>query len=124
MVLSKLLALVIEDNVDQAEILAKSLQIAGFEAETINDGNAAMSRLDAVAPDLVVLDLHLPGVSGTAILLKIRGDPRLAHLPVIVVTVEPQTAGLVQDEADLILIKPIDFVQFGMAAVSLCQTRR
>ena len=122
--MSKLLALVVEDNVDQAEILAKSLQTAGFYTETIHDGSVAMSRLDGVVPDLVVLDLHLPGVSGTAILLKIRGDARLAHTRVIVVTVEPETAGFLQDEADLILVKPIDFVQFGMAAVSLCQTQR
>jgi DNA-binding response OmpR family regulator len=122
--LSKLLALVIEDNVDQAEILAKSLQIAGFKTETINDGNTAVSRLGAVVPDLVVLDLHLPGVSGTAILLKIRGDPRLAYTRVMVVTVEPETAGFLWDEADMVLVKPIDFVQFGIAAVSLCQTHR
>ena len=122
--MSKLLALVIEDNVDQAEILAKSLQIAGFKTETINDGNAAVSRLGAVVPDLVVLDLHLPGVSGTGILLKIRADARLAHTRVIVVSVEPETAGFLQDEADLVLVKPIDFVQFGMAAVSLCQPQR
>jgi DNA-binding response OmpR family regulator len=122
--LSKLLALVIEDNVDQAEILAKSLQVAGFKTETINDGNAAVSRLGAVVPDLVVLDLHLPGVSGTGILLKIRADARLAHTRVIVVSVEPETAGFLQDEADLVLAKPIDFVQFGMAAVSLCQPQR
>jgi DNA-binding response OmpR family regulator len=122
--LNKLLALVIEDNIDQAEILAKSLQTAGFKTEIINDGNAAISRLGAVVPDLVVLDLHLPGVSGTGILLKIRADARLAHTRVIVVTVEPETAGFLQDEADLILVKPIGFVQFGMAAVSLCQTQR
>ena len=120
----KSLALVIEDNVDQAEILAKSLQVAGFKTEIINDGNSAVSRLGAVVPDLVVLDLHLPGVSGTGILLRIRGDPRLAYTRVIVVTLEPETAGFVQDEADLVFVKPIDFVQFGIAAVSLCQAQR
>ncbi len=113
------LALVIEDNKDQAEILAKALQAANFETEIINDGNEAIARLGVVVPDLVILDLHLPGVSGTGILLQIRTDPRLAGTYVVVVTVEPQTADEIRDKADLVLIKPLEFVKLYDLAVRL-----
>ena len=68
---------------------------------------------------LVILDLHLPGVSGTGILLQIRTDPRLSGTYVVVVTVEPQTADEIRDEADLVLVKPIEFVQLYDLAVRL-----
>ena len=64
------LALIIEDNQDQAEILAMALQAAGFETEIIQDGYEALRRLEAIVPDMVVLDMYLPRVSGTGILLQ------------------------------------------------------
>ena len=117
--LSKLLALVIEDNKDQAEVIGKALQVAGFTTEIIHDGDEALARLAVVVPDLVILDLHLPGVSGTGIFLHIRADPRMAKTYVVIATVEPQTADIIRDQADLVLTKPIEFVRLYDLAVSL-----
>jgi CheY-like chemotaxis protein len=117
--LGRPLALVIEDNEDQADIMAKALEVAGFEAEIIASGIKALARLEAVVPDLVILDLHLPGVSGTGVLLQIRADPRLADISVIVVTVEPQAAEPIQHLANLVLIKPVDFMVLHNLAVCL-----
>ena len=113
------LALVIEDNEDQADIMAKALEIAGFAAEIIASGTKALARLEVVVPDLVILDLYLPGVSGTGVLLQIRADPRLAEISVIVVTVEPQAAESLQHLANLVLIKPIDFMVLHNLAACL-----
>jgi DNA-binding response OmpR family regulator len=117
--LSNRLALIIEDSQTQAIILAEALQAAGFEVEIIVTGDAALARLADVMPDVVVLDLHLPGVSGTDILRYIRAEARLDQTHVIVVTSEPQTADIIQDEADLVLLKPVDFAQLRDLAARL-----
>ena len=117
--MSNQLALIIEDSQTQALIMAEALRAAGFETEIISTGDAAIERLAAVVPDIVVLDLHLPGVSGTDILRHIRAEARLEQIRVIVVTVEPQAADIIQDEADLVLLKPIDFAQLRDLAARL-----
>jgi two-component system phosphate regulon response regulator PhoB len=117
--LSDQLALIIEDSQTQALILAEALRAAGFETEIISTGDAAIERLAAVVPDIVVLDLHLPGVSGTDILRHIRAEARLDQTRVIVVTVESQAADIIRDEADLVLLKPVDFGQLRDLAARL-----
>ena len=117
--MSNQLALIIEDSQTQALIMAEALRAAGFQTEVISTGDAAIERLAAVVPDIVVLDLHLPGVSGTDILRHIRAEARLEQIRVIVVTVEPQAADIIQDEADLVLLKPIDFAQLRDLAARL-----
>ena len=117
--MSNQLALIIEDSQTQALIMAEALRAAGFETEIISTGDAAIERLAAVVPDIVVLDLHLPGVSGTDILRHIRAEARLEQIRVIVVTVEPQAADIIRDDADLVLLKPIDFAQLRDLAARL-----
>jgi two-component system phosphate regulon response regulator PhoB len=117
--LSDRLALIIEDSHTQALILAEALRAAGFETEIISTGDAAIERLAAVVPDIVILDLHLPGVSGIDILRHIRAQPRLDRTRVIVVTIEPQAADIIRDEADLVLLKPVDFSQLRDLAARL-----
>jgi two-component system, cell cycle response regulator DivK len=73
------LALIIEDDEFLAEIFSLTLQEAEFEIEIIRDGRAALSRLAVLTPALVVLDLHLPYISGMDILRQIRADQRLAE---------------------------------------------
>ena len=105
------LALIIEDDRDQADIFAYALQTAGFETEIIYDGRTALERLDQVVPSLVVLDLHLPYVSGDEILQYIRADARLAEAKVLLATANPHMAEVLQEQSDLVLLKPISFVQ-------------
>lgn len=113
----KALAIVIEDDKDLAMIFADTLSEAGFEAEVVGDGRAAMERLKAIAPDVVVLDMNLPFVPGAEVLKYIRTDERLARTRVIVATANPQIASMVDDQADLVLIKPIGFNQlFNLAS--------
>jgi len=107
----KQLALVIEDEKDEAVFFAQTLQTIGLETEIVQDGDTALARLAVVAPDVVLLDLRLPRIAGADILHQIRGDARLAETRVIVVTGNPQMAESLQDKADLVLIKPIGFDQ-------------
>jgi DNA-binding response OmpR family regulator len=112
-------ALIIEDDYDASLIFAEALQAAGFETEIIRSGETALARLAATTPDAVMLDLHMPHVSGVDIMEQIRADERLAETQVIVATADPRLADTLQDDADLVLIKPISFSQLRDLAARL-----
>ena len=105
------LALVIEDDLDLSEIFSKALQTAGFEVETIRDGRIAHKRLGEVFPSLVVLDLHLPYVNGSTLLNQIRSNKSMANTKVIITTADNVQAELYQDQATIVMVKPISFSQ-------------
>jgi two-component system alkaline phosphatase synthesis response regulator PhoP len=107
------LALIVEDDYDSSVIFEGALKAAGFDTEVIRSGDEALERLTTVTPELVVLDLHLPGVSGLSILEQMRKDAHLASTQVIIITgdtvladTSPLLKGAVQ-----ILVKPVTFTQ-------------
>ena len=114
-----LLALVIEDDPEQQKIFAKAVEMAGYTVERIGDGQEALQYLDNATPKLIILDLHLPRVSGDEILRRIRADERLASVNVILATADPLLADTLHDESDLVLLKPISFIQLRDLATRL-----
>jgi two-component system phosphate regulon response regulator PhoB len=78
--------LVIDDEPDLLELVRVNLEQAGYGVETAGSGRAALDRIRASQPDLIVLDLMLPDVAGTEICRRIRADPGLAGIPVIMLT--------------------------------------
>ena len=116
------LALVIEDDPEQQNIFSQAIKMAGFSVEVIDDGQKAMDRLAEVVPHLIVLDLHLPTVSGDEILRHIRADEGLASVSVILATADPLLAETMSAESDLILLKPISFIQLRDLATRLRQS--
>jgi CheY-like chemotaxis protein len=112
-------ALVIEDNKDHALIFAEALRAADYETEMVYDGETALARLAATAPALVVLDLRIPRVPGREILRYIRAENRLAETRVILATGDHITAERLHNEAEVVLIKPIDFIQLRDLAVRM-----
>jgi DNA-binding response OmpR family regulator len=117
--MSNLLALIIEDDADAATIFSEALQAAEFEAEIIRAGDTALERLAVTTPDVVMLDLHLPRVSGVDVLQHIRTDARLAETRIIVATADSCIAEPFEDDADLVLFKPISFSQLRDLAARL-----
>ena len=109
--MDKPLALIIEDDIDLAEIFSMSLRGGGFETEIIRDGKKALERLAGTPPLVVVLDLHLPFIAGSEILQNIRSDPRLAKTATIVATADAQQADDLRAQADLVLLKPVSVDQ-------------
>ncbi|MGH2525039.1 MAG: response regulator, partial [Anaerolineales bacterium] len=96
--MSNPLALVIEDDAAVADAYIEALREAGFETEVALNGNAGLARLAATTPDLVVLDMRLPFVSGTEILRQIRANERLKQTRVIITTGDSQMAAALEDE--------------------------
>src|SRR5690349_951268 len=78
--------LVVEDESDIRELLRYNLEQDGFAVEEAADGAEALDRVRRRAPDLMVLDLMLPHMSGLEICRRIRNEPETAKLPIIVVT--------------------------------------
>jgi two-component system, OmpR family, phosphate regulon response regulator PhoB len=104
-------ALIIEDEIDLAVLFAEALNHANYDTHIVNDGFRAQAELLDLRPSLVVLDLHLPVVSGAEVLAFIRAEPRLIHTRVIVASADERSVKLVEEQADLTLIKPITFTQ-------------
>ncbi len=111
--MSNPLALIIEDDYDSAVIFDNALRAAGFDTEIIYSGDKALERLAATSPELVVLDLLLPGVPGMNILEHIRNDKRLVDTQVIVITGDTVLADTspLQEGTIQILVKPVTFTQ-------------
>ncbi len=82
--------LVADDDVDIRELVEFKLSTMGHDIVAVGDGAAAVDACRAEKPDLAVLDVMMPGVSGLDAIREIRSDPSLADLPVILLTARAQ----------------------------------
>ena len=103
--MTQLSALIIEDDLRLGAIYDTVLRQAGYETEIIQRGDEALQRLQRVSPSLILLDIHLPYVSGIDLLKVIRVTESLAKTPVIVLTADIYVAQTLEDQADYVLIK-------------------
>jgi DNA-binding response OmpR family regulator len=78
--------LVVEDDPAVASMLQMTLAVEGFDTEVLNDGGDALSRLDDEPPDLVILDIMMPGADGYAVLTALRERDAWEDVPVIMAT--------------------------------------
>lgn len=110
--MNNLSVLVIEDDHELGAIFLEILASVGLGGELIRDGRTARERLGAIEPDLVVMDLHLPAISGLELLEQIRGDTRLAHTRVVVMTADVPMAEVAGELAHAVLVKPVSLDSF------------
>jgi two-component system phosphate regulon response regulator PhoB len=118
--------LVVDDENAIAELVAINLRHAGHEVTIAGDGAQAQAAIDAVLPDLVLLDWMLPGVSGPALLRQWRGQPRTRALPVIMLTARAEESDKVSGldaGADDYLAKPFSTLEL-MARVRAVLRRK
>jgi CheY-like chemotaxis protein len=108
--MTKPLAFVVEDDPQLSQIFTITLG-ESYETETITDGMQALARLTEDIPHLFVLDIHLPGADGSQILHAIRADARLQRTRVILATADARQADMLEDKADIVLLKPISIKQ-------------
>jgi len=112
----KPLALIIEDNEDQNLIFTTALANAGYETISITDGAVAQQKIDETTANVIVLDLHLPGIHGETLLKQIRKSSQLSDVRVILATADGGLASILKSQADLVLLKPISFTQLNKLA--------
>ena len=110
------LAFVIEDDELIAKIFSAAVEEAQYETVIIRNGIEALEVLSSRIPDLVVLDLHLPGISGINILREIRNDIRLKNTRVLIVSADATQTEYLRVQSDQILVKPVGFYMMREAA--------
>ena len=109
--------LIIEDEKDLAELLAFNLEKEGFIASCIYDGKLGLERAIIDLPDLIILDLMLPGLLGTEVCKALRKEKQTAQIPIIMITAKGDEIDRVvgfEVGADDYIVKP-----FSMREVSL-----
>jgi archaellum biogenesis ATPase FlaH/CheY-like chemotaxis protein len=85
--------LVIDDEWDIRELLVDTLLDAGLEVIEAGDGQAALERVAHDHPDIILLDLWMPGMDGFEVLSNLRSDPDNKHIPVVILTAMPASEG-------------------------------
>jgi DNA-binding response OmpR family regulator len=101
--------LLVEDEPNITEAIRFILSRDGCDVTALHDGRAALEEVRRRRPDLVILDLMLPGVSGLEVLMSLRADPATATLPVMMLTAKGQGRDREAAEragVDLFMTKP------------------
>ena len=105
------LILIVDDNADNREILEARLRSQGYATATATDGEAALAAVQELLPELVLLDVMMPGLDGLEVCRRLKADPNLPFTPVILVTakvsLQDVVAGL-EAGADEYLTKPFE----------------
>ncbi len=82
---------------------------AGYRTETARDGQQAIDLLASITPHIVLLDIHLPYVSGEEVFYEMKKIARLADTKVIMATPDVRKAKEMDGKADMVLVKPVGF---------------
>lgn len=116
--------LLVEDNSDHVELILKALQNNNVlnEVQVVTTGEKALDFLHqrgeytgAVHPGLILLDIKLPQLDGKEVLRRIKADPIIKHIPVVMLTTSADKDEIMQsysNGANSYIIKPVDFKQF------------
>jgi len=116
--------LLVEDNPADVDLTKEALEGAKVcnRLHVVDDGAKAMDFLrqegaycESPVPDLILLDLNLPKKDGRQVLAEIKADPRLAHLPVVILTTSADERDVLrayQSHANCFITKPVSFTQF------------
>ena len=110
--------LIIEDEEDAAELFAEMMRVSGFRVLKTSSSMPALTMMTTEKPDVVLLDIMMPEISGLDILRQMRRDPALTSIPVIVVSAKSMPADIkngMEAGASTYLTKPVGFVDLKEA---------
>jgi len=119
--------LVVEDNELNLKLFCDLLRAHGYEAEPVRDGREAVDRARAFAPDLIVMDIQMPYVSGLELIEQLKGDPELRRTPIMAVTAyaaKGDEERIREAGAEGYVSKPISVVRFVEAVRALLAAPR
>ncbi|HET9909886.1 MAG TPA: response regulator [Anaerolineales bacterium] len=116
--MSQKTVLIIEDEEDAADMFAEMMRVSGYRVLKTSSSTPALSMMAAEKPDVVILDIMMPEISGLDILRQMRKNPELVQTPVVVVSAKSMPADIklgMEAGASIYLTKPVGFVELKEA---------
>lgn len=116
--------MIIEDETDAAELFAEMMRVNGFRVIKMFASTPAIPMIVQEKPDLVILDIMMPDISGLEVLRYMRREPDLAHIPVVVVSAKSMPGDIrtgLEAGATLYLTKPVGFLDLKQAVEKALQ---
>jgi two-component system, OmpR family, phosphate regulon response regulator PhoB len=116
--ISQKTVVVVEDEPDAAEMFAEMMRVNGFRVVKSYSSGPAINMIANEMPDVVILDVMMPDVSGLEVLKFMRSEPQLAKIPVIVVSAKSLPADIktgMDAGASAYLTKPVGFLDLKQA---------
>ena len=114
--------LIVEDEEDAAELFSEMMRVSGFRVLKTSRSTLALPMMAAEKPDLILLDIMMPEISGIDILRQMRHDPALARIPVIVISAKSMPTDIknsMEAGASTYLTKPVGYLELKEAVERL-----
>ncbi len=118
--------MIIEDEADAAELFAEMMRLNGYRVLQTYSSTPAMTLILQQKPDIIILDIMMPEVSGIEMLHQLRSDPDLASTPVVVVSAKATPADIragLAAGASIYLTKPVAYMDLKNAVDRLVQAQ-
>ena len=118
MTISQRTVIVVEDEADAAEMFAEMMRVNGFRVVKSFSSGPAINLIANEMPDVVILDVMMPDISGLEVLKYMRREPQLAKIPVIVISAKSMPADIktgMDAGASVYLTKPVGFLELKQA---------
>jgi CheY-like chemotaxis protein len=127
MTVSQRTVIVVEDEADAAEMFAEMMRVNGFRVVKCFSSGPAINMIATEMPDVVILDVMMPDISGLEVLKYIRGEPQLAKIPVIVISAKSMPSDIktgMDAGASVYLTKPVGFLELKQATEKVLSDRK
>src|SRR5512133_2243438 len=127
MTVSQRTVIVVEDEADAAEMFAEMMRVNGFRVIKSFSSGPAINLIASELPDVVILDVMMPDISGLEVLKYMRGEPNLAKIPVIVISAKSMPADIktgMDAGASVYLTKPVGFLELKQAVEKVIADRK
>jgi len=127
MTIAQRTVIVVEDEADAAEMFAEMMRVNGFRVVKSFSSGPAINIIASEMPDVVILDVMMPDISGLEVLKYMRGEPQLANIPVIVISAKSMPFDIkngMDAGASVYLTKPVGFLELKQAVEKALAERK
>jgi CheY-like chemotaxis protein len=107
----KMKVLYVEDHPAQSDIIKQMLEFAEYEVVLANSGEQGIEKAREEQPDVILMDLRMPGIGGIEAVKRLKSDPTVSHIPIIVISAWTSRANrdeAIQAGAAKFMAKPVD----------------